>query len=97
VELRKAFQMTDAHLWVLKKISEDFAKGEVVIAEGTKELDFPYYYDEFNEMVKAQAEAAEAKQKTAIEAAEKKAEEEVELERNEGAEAFGGEQNGASP
>jgi hypothetical protein len=90
-ELRKAFHMTDAHLYVLKKLAEDSAAGELVfVSEGdvvTSKLDWKHYYELFNELQRKAAEEAEQMKEAELKAAEEKAK-----EAEPQAEVFGGEQ-----
>ena len=95
MELRRAFHMTDAHLWVLKSICEDFTAGEVVIVDDKAKptINFQAYYTKFNEQQIKAAEAAEATAAARLKAAEEKAEQEAQ----QGAEVFGGGQDVAHP
>jgi hypothetical protein len=95
MELRRAFHMTDAHLWVLKSICEDLTAGEAVIVDDKAKptINFQAYYTRFNERQIEAAEAAEASAEARLKAAEEKAEQEVQQD----AEVFGGEQHVTHP
>ena len=66
MEIRKAFMMTDAHLFVLKNISENICAGTLQTTKGVDgdEIDFRFYYDRFNEGQELAAKAREASQIT---------------------------------
>lgn len=62
VELHKAFQMTDAHLWVLRQICKDIVAGTVMMSESeTPAVNMEAYYDLFNAWQRKQAEDAAKK------------------------------------
>lgn len=101
VSFRKAFNMTDAHLWVLKRIAEDMSVGklkssstdDLTRSDATSPIDLKHYYEAFNEHQRDVADAATSKREEAIKAAEKKAKQEA--KEGEPVE-FGGDQH-ASP
>ncbi len=48
-EIHKAFSLTDAHLWVLRRICQDLANGSVMTVKGISgSVDLAAYYDLFN-------------------------------------------------
>jgi hypothetical protein len=57
--LLTAFHMTDAHLWVMKQVQQDHIGGKIKLT-GVGEIDYPAYYQAFNEHHQAQLEAARA-------------------------------------
>lgn len=83
---QRAFQMTDAHLWVLNRIVRDIVS-DTVLKLDNGAVDMNSYYDLFNANQKLLAQQAED------EAEKKKAETveaEAKAEANSGAEVFGG-------
>lgn len=65
-EIRKAFQMTDAHLWVIRRMSQDIISGNVLmLTEDPPSVDMEAYYALFNANQKKLQEAHEAAQAAA--------------------------------
>lgn len=82
LSLIQAFNLTDAHLWVLKQLCKDIVAETVMVVDGpTKTVNMEAYYDLFNAHMKQQAEAA---------AAAKKAAKTAPKQQDEDAEVFGG-------
>lgn len=97
-EIIKAFQLTDAHLWVLRQICQDIVSGTVMTVTLTPEqassgvvpsVSLGSYYDLFNAKQRQDAEAAtKAKQAEAPESVI------VGTPDPEGPEIFGGDSHG---
>lgn len=85
-EIRKAFQMTDAHLWVIRRMSQDIISGNVLmLTKDPPSVDMEAYYDLFNANQKRLQEEYEAAQAAQAAASE----EEAAASDPDGAEVFG--------
>ena len=91
--LFRAFNLTDAHLWVLKQVCQDIVNGCVITrSEGLHDaVDMGAYYNRFNAFLAMKAEEA-AKEKVKREAGILDP-----SESTEGHEVFGGDLNHADP
>jgi hypothetical protein len=77
-QILKAFNLTDAHLWVLRQIAKDSAAGQLLMKQGpTPALDMDAYYDLFNAFQHEEAKKAQAQKKKKAAEAEKTVEQEV--------------------
>jgi len=89
-ELVRAFQLTDAHLWVLRQLCKDIVAGTVMMSESdTPAVNMEAYYDLFNAKQRQDAENA-ARAKALADAGVKPVD-------PDGPEVFGGEANVAHP
>lgn len=92
-EIRRAFTLADAHLWVLRQIVKDIVAETVMMASGpVKAVNMEAYYDLFNAFQKKQAEEAakaEVLKKAGVQAAPET--------QDEGHEVFGGDLSNEDP
>lgn len=62
-QIRKAFSLTDAHLWVLRLLCQDIVSGTVLKIDGPEPaVNLEAYYNRFNEWQKQQFAAVQSAQ-----------------------------------